>query len=254
MAKEEKKIEERLTRQREREAMMAKIEQERIHRQAELDRLHWCGVLDRTGTHFLAPKVEEETHTSTRLDNAHAVAIEDSFNKSTFSPAAAIFGDFDADEMDETESKPNFHPENEVPLDLSADFKEELQKIIKQERSPTPSLVHVQREHDPTYNGRERQADCNIKNEDTKDIRLDINNQPPGSQQIEKQSLWKSSQQVTLFRKSAMNVASEYLRSKQTELSKGKKRSYSIRDSGAYETGKMDSRNIDVRRRRVENA
>lgn len=252
IAREEKRTEERLARKRERDAMNAKIELERIHRQKELDRLHRCDESVGPGPVLLAARVEDEIATSAKLDSFRPLCEEDSSDESAFSPVALPFDDFSTDESDKTETKPTFNWEDELPLNPAADFEEELQKVIKQERSPTPPLAHVQEDSDRIHDGSAGELNSKMKNEDMEGTGLDLKNEPVDDQQIDGFRIWKSSQQVILFRTSAMNIAEEYLKARATKLKTGRKRTHSVRDRGAYEAGKIDSKKIDVRRRRIE--
>jgi len=233
MAREEKRNEKRQARKREQEALAAKVEQERLQRQRELDRLN-----------RLAPEADEEDLRSAQVEEEmvkqEPIDYDENSADESGSPPAA-FGDVVLDDFDSDECKPTFKQENELPLDLSADFEEELQKIIKQERSPTPELANVQDKTKPKIEAKEEEPTPPIQNPG-----------PSDDQPAEELSLWTSPQQIILFRKSAMKVAEEYLKSTKRKLHKSRKRTCSVRDYGAFEAGKRDSRNIDVRRRRLE--
>lgn len=59
--------------------------------------------------------------------------------------------------------------------------------------------------------------------------------------------------QLTLFRAKAEGIADEYLKSNNVKLHRGRK-STAAKDYAAYKQGKKDSRNVDVRRKRLEAA
>ncbi|MCJ1264958.1 hypothetical protein MMC22_004833 [Lobaria immixta] len=64
---------------------------------------------------------------------------------------------------------------------------------------------------------------------------------------------WESEMQLTLFRAKAEGIADEYLKSNNVKLHRGRK-STAAKDYAAYKQGKKDSRNVDVRRKRLEAA
>ncbi|KAI9867422.1 MAG: hypothetical protein M1813_008980 [Trichoglossum hirsutum] len=64
--------------------------------------------------------------------------------------------------------------------------------------------------------------------------------------------VWPSSMQLTCFRRTAIEVAEEYLQEQNVVFSKRQWTSTPARDSTAWREGKTDSRKIDVKRRRLE--
>jgi len=119
---------------------------------------------------------------------------------------------------EEIEAEVTFKEEEEKPLDLNADFEEQLRQML------------------PTQGPTSMPAADN-----------DLDNDLPAD-------LWKTSLQLARFRQSAEKVASEYLKSQNVKLEKGRRRERTVRDKGAYLAGIEDSRNIDVKRRRIEGA
>jgi hypothetical protein len=146
-------------------------------------------------------------------------------------------------------------------LDPEADFEVELQRILKRER-PCESLTRIKPEPSSPQPKLEEAADTKPKLEEIKK-KLEEEVKPKLEQEVEpklededkpstESSLWASASQLTLFRATAKKIAEEYLKSTGTKLAKARARVSSVRDYGAYEQGRKDSRKIDVKRRRIE--
>ena len=58
---------------------------------------------------------------------------------------------------------------------------------------------------------------------------------------------------LAVYRQDAKTAAEEYLKEERIKLSKGRRLRYSIRDQIAWEQGQDDSKNIDVKRKRIDN-
>ena len=65
---------------------------------------------------------------------------------------------------------------------------------------------------------------------------------------------WKSSQALIRFDESAEKVAEEHLKAQNMKLYKDENRNGKVRYCNGYQEGKEDSKNIDVKRRRIEDA
>jgi hypothetical protein len=220
MAKEEKRREEHEARMREQDALSARLQEETLQRQKELDRLkkdmdvpdtqevsHAAGIADQSSPSTEAPPPYDPS----RYDGSSNDS-DDDVGCSTFN-----------DQFDEAlEAEPTFREENILPLDPEADFEVELQRILKRERSGTP-LTKTKPE---------------LEQE--------------GLKPTTESSLWASSSQLTLFRATATKIADDYLKSTGAKFSKFKIPVSSIKDYGAYKQGRQDSRKIDVKRRRIE--
>ena len=62
---------------------------------------------------------------------------------------------------------------------------------------------------------------------------------------------WESEMQLTLFRETAQEIAKDYLQQKNIKLT-NLREATAAKDHAAYKLGKKDSKNVDVRRRRLE--
>ena len=65
-------------------------------------------------------------------------------------------------------------------------------------------------------------------------------------------SLCASLQQLVLYEDKAGKIADDFLKSKKIKLGPARKRKWDIRDRIAYEDGKKDSEDIDIKRRRID--
>lgn len=117
-----------------------------------------------------------------------------------------------------------FDEDEEQPVDLAADFEDELRRHMPQWSDHNP----------PPVPPSGTQA------------KLDDYDNPA------KLITWPSAGALTLFRKNADNIADTYLKTQNTKLGKGRERNRSIKDVQAYEEGLEDSKKIDVKRRRIE--
>ena len=62
---------------------------------------------------------------------------------------------------------------------------------------------------------------------------------------------WSSHMQLVIFRKTAENIADDYLKSRGVNLVSGQARSRRVHNMTAYRQGSQDSKKIDVRRRMI---
>jgi hypothetical protein len=142
---------------------------------------------------------------------------------------------------EETEAQPTFKVEQSMALDPEADFEAELQRILKRERSSSP-LAKIKSEDTTSQPKVEGDLSGLL------DVKPKLEDDEPPTEN----SLWASASQLTLFRATAQKIAEEYIKSTKTKLTAGRARVSSVRDYGAYEQGRKDSRKIDVKRRRIE--
>lgn len=239
MAREEKRQEEREAKKREQEDLSVRLQQEQLERQKELDRLHAdVGIAETQKTPFALPIGDEDMiqpgpaigdNTS---DYAHSSSDSDDEVGHTL---------FDNETEEETEARPTFKVEHSMPLDPEADFEAELQRILKRERSSSP--VAKIKSEDTT---------SQVKVEGRLSGLLDVKPKLEDDEPPTENSLWASASQLTLFRATAQKIAEEYIKSTNKKLRAGRARVSSVRDYGAYEQGRKDSRKIDVKRRRIE--
>lgn len=120
---------------------------------------------------------------------------------------------------DEVEAEVTFKEEEEEPLDLDADLEDQLHRMAPGV-APAASTTVVDRDSEG---------------------QLTVNP-------------WNTSQALVRFRQSAEKVATEYLKANNTKLRKGRRRDYMVRNEDAYRDGIEDSKQIDVKRRRIEGA
>ena len=119
---------------------------------------------------------------------------------------------------EEMEVEPTFKEEEEKPLDLDGDFEEQLRETM-------PVLP------------------ANPESLDNDDRRSELTRSSP----------WPDSQALVRFRQSAEKVADEYLKNvKNKKLKTARKAKRSIRDWESYKEGKEDAKEIDLKRRRIE--
>lgn len=255
MAKEDKRREEREARKREQDTLSARLKEEELHRQKELDRLKndmdvpdaqevscTAGIADHSSPSTEAPPPYDCSH-----HDGSSSDSDDDVGCPTFN-----------DQFDEAlEAEPTFREENTLPLDPEADFEVELQRILKRERSGTP-LTKIKLE---PSSPRSKLEDIKPKLEEIKpklegvkpkleaEVKPKLEDEDNPSTES---SLWASASQLTLFRATASKIAEEYLKSTGTKLAKSRAPVSSVRDYGAYEQGRQDSRKIDVKRRRIE--
>ncbi|CEH18327.1 hypothetical protein CBOM_04737 [Ceraceosorus bombacis] len=67
-----------------------------------------------------------------------------------------------------------------------------------------------------------------------------------------KDAQWKSHNQLVVFRKNAESIAEQYIKTHKVKLGMARKFKDRKRDKNAYHKGKKDSKNMDVKRRRLE--
>ena len=238
MAREEKRQEEREAKKREQEALSVRLQQEQLERQKELDRLHAdVGVAETQKAPFAVPVGDEDM-----IQPGPAIGDNTSDYDHSSSDSDDEVGHtvFDNEIEEETEARPTFKVEQSMPLDAEADFEAELQRILKRERSsPVAKIKSEDTTSQPKVEG------------DLSGL-LDVKPKLEDDEPPTENSLWASASQLTLFRATAQKIAEEYIKSTNTKLTAGRARVSSVRDYGAYEQGRKDSRKIDVKRRRIE--
>ncbi|PWN43369.1 hypothetical protein IE81DRAFT_322436 [Ceraceosorus guamensis] len=67
-----------------------------------------------------------------------------------------------------------------------------------------------------------------------------------------KDAQWKSHNQLVVFRKNAESIAEQYIKTHKVKLGMARKFKDRKRDKNAYRKGKKDSKNMDVKRRRLD--
>ena len=125
----------------------------------------------------------------------------------------------DADTSDDEDFhvEPDFKEEEDKPIDFTGDFEDQLRRMLpKGDTATSPETI----------------ASTTI---------------PETPKQI-----WFTSQALVHFRQSAKKVAEEYLKKKDMKLSGGRKRKWTVKNTELYEEGVRDSKDVDVKRRRIE--
>jgi hypothetical protein len=132
MAKEEKRREEHEARQREEEALSARLKEEQSERQKELDRLNNDVGMRGTQEVCYVAETADEGFTPINANPSYDFAGHDDSSSDTDDDIARqTFNDQFVEAM---EAEPTFREENTALLNPKADFEVELQRILKQER------------------------------------------------------------------------------------------------------------------------
>ena len=208
MAKEGKRQEEREAIKKEQESLAARLKQERLDRQQELDRLNGLASAGQQRASYTAQVDDQEVlPDDTRPDHESSDDDRD-VDSSKDEREVMTFDNWN--ENEEFETKPTFKDEDVLPLDPEAEFEEELQRILKWEQSTTPPLANLKCEDSDIELKFESVKSTNIKSE----IKVET---------TAESSLWASSQQLALFRTTAAKIAEAHLKSKGTKLYKGRK-------------------------------
>lgn len=237
MAKGDKKQEVLEAKRREQEILSERVKQEQLERQKELDRLNAHGGVPDTQKASYTARVADDDVIPDETANIINFSIHDGSSSDTDDDVERlIFSDAINDAL---EAQPTFKEEDFAPLDPEADFEVELQRILKRERSCTP-LVTIKPESSASQTTLDEQA---------VDVKPKLEEEDKTSTES---SHWTSASQLIVFRATANKIADEHLKSTGTILRSGGARNSSIRDYPAYEQGKKDSREIDVKRRRIE--
>jgi hypothetical protein len=239
MAREEKRHEEREAKKREQETLSVRLQQEQLERHKELDRLHTdVGVAETQMTVSAVPFGDEDVVQPGPTLGDNTTGHDHSSSDSDDEVGHTVF---DNETEEEMEAQPTFTVEQSMSLDPEADFEAELQRILKCEPS-WPSFSKIKPDDTTSPSRVERDLSGLL------DVKPNLEDDEPPSET----SLWTSASQLTLFRANAQKIAEEYIKSTNTKLRAGRARVPSVRDYGAYEQGRKDSRKIDVKRRRIE--
>jgi Protein of unknown function (DUF2786) len=238
MAREEKRQEEREAKKHEQETLSARLQQEQLERQKELDRLHVDVGIAETQKAPYAVFVDDEVAIQPGPTISENTSGYD--HSSSDSDDEAGHDIFHNELEEETEARPTFKMES-MAMDPEADFEAELQRVLKRERSSSP-FAKIKSEDTTSQ----------LKVEGDLSGLLDVKPKLEDDEPPTENSLWASASQLTLFRATAQKIAEEYIKSTKTKLTAGRARVSSVRDYEAYEQGRKDSRKIDVKRRRIE--
>ena len=231
LSAEEKKATEDKAKAYEARALAARIREEDIKRQVELNRLRE----DPLSTQ----RSESESDHAMDVDDGD-VDNDDYGNDGIFD-----FGDVPAEptaDEGENEVRPDFIEDQDKPaltVDTNADFEDELQKFIipeetsKSQKANLPSRAeYLDDDDDPLLPSTEPAED-----------------QVP---EMEETAEWKSMRQLTVFREMSKDIEDSVLAAHKVKLRKGRKKKHSVKDKDAYKEGVEDSEKIEVRAARIE--
>lgn len=108
------------------------------------------------------------------------------------------------------------------------------------------------------------ESDPSVKTENTNAVRdrhhqvktENLDNSNPETDMLMDQpgSVWKSEMQLVRFRETAEKIAQSYLKQNNIKLCTTRKRKASVKDHDSYTKGRQDSKKINVRQRRIEQA
>ncbi|ETS84404.1 hypothetical protein PFICI_02429 [Pestalotiopsis fici W106-1] len=221
LAVKEKNDEMMQARKAESDATAARAREEENERLRQLSRLA-PGREDRTGalSDSEPPTVKAE----------HGDTTDESDDERDCSEVKLPTTEADTDSDDFLE--PDFDDTDEKPLGAFDDLEVEIKKSVKIERSP--SVVFL---------GEKCVAPDFVSPGKTKDGILETDDAEP-------ESKWASHSQLVTFRKTALQIADDYLQDQDLKLRK-KSAQTSIKDRAAYNQGKEDSKKVDVHRKRI---
>ena len=130
---------------------------------------------------------------------------------------ALLVEDDDASDDEDFRLEPTFKEEDDKPIDVTGDFEDELQCMVPKEDAAASRKAST---------------------------KTTIHGTPT--------SVWFTSQALVHFRQSAKKVAEEYFKGKDIKVGAGRKRKYTVKSQELYEEGVRDSKDVDVKRRRIE--
>ena len=145
-------------------------------------------------------------------------------------PSTSTSGDGEESIRRNVKPEPTFKEEDEHPIDLTADLKDQLL------RQAMPKAHPDRTDHKPS-------PASLINREEHEEVETQPTTNP-----------WNTTQALVRFRQSAERVAKEYLDAQDIKMKKGKKRKRIVRDQEVYRRGVRDGKKIDVRRKRIEGA
>lgn len=253
-AHREKDDEERRVREQEAQELATKEAVEKRKRQEEIDRLSgnvYATQADRTSSSTpsegsLRVKIEEETEVTIKnelVENSSGLpkmpsevmrkayeADDDNTDDDLegTNDSESDYGETDTDsDIDNTYERPDttFDEDNELVVDLTANFDDELKRHMPKQESLAPENADATPSPYPEdQNSKDKQSGM----------------------------LWRNAGALVHFRENAQKAAQNYLETQKVILRTDHKRTNYIRDWNAYQAGQEDSKKIDVKRRRIE--
>ncbi|EED23259.1 hypothetical protein TSTA_067010 [Talaromyces stipitatus ATCC 10500] len=220
MAKKETDDEEFHAKKAENDAITAKVKHEEAERQAELDR---SAPLSETPNVSLPPEIPTYPDDDLVIRTS---SIPETNEDCKFLDAPSSL-DEEIEDSGDDGVEPDFKVEDEDDLNPFGGLDEEISKLIKP-GSPSSEVS----------------------------FRLSSSTRPSpvplNTGELEPEFKWASHMQLITFRATAGKIAEEYLKGKSVKLHHQSVRSREIRNWHAYNQGVKDSKNIDVRRKRIE--
>ena len=223
LAEQEKKETEEKARQYEAKALAARIREEDIRQQAELQRLNDPSPESTSQSEVEdmmdidEPKEEAEDDV---LDNAH--------------------GEGDGNDASDNEILPDFNEQRSTAasaVNTSADFETELQKFVVPGPEPRSS---IKSEPSHTQFDRNRLSVIPSFEEDGEVT------------SVEETAEWKSMRQLSAYREMSRDIEASVLEANKIKLKKGKRKRRSVKDRDAFKKGQKDSKKIEIGTARIE--
>lgn len=248
-ARREMRDQEKQAREAEVASMQARIRQEQAERQAQLDRLNAPPGDDTRST---APAVEL-AHSTEGFRSDHDDARDITSQRAHGEDEISNIDQDLVDEDDESDAgdyaQPDFSQNDTVHIDLTGDIDDEIMKLVKPEPTDSKGPLSVIDPPPPPTSpkthpsgtqvaGAGYASPVSIKQEEEEDAK--------------DTSLWASSMQLITFRATASKIADDFLESKGLKLKSRKSKTSGVSDFAAYEQGILDSKKIDVRRKRIQ--
>ena len=223
LADDDKEALEKAARDTEAKALAARLHDEDIQQQKELDRLRNPPPPPSPSPPSSPPRATDRTEYP------------------SYNPYLDGFGT-DADSDYDNESMPDFNEEQRgAAVDVEADFDTELQNFIipKREAEPDPEP-----DHPAEQDGQLSPADppCAKSPSPIKQENEDPN----------ETAEWKSMHQLTVFRQNLKDIEDSVLKAKGVKLSKGRRKKRSVKDREIFRQGRKDAGKINVRAARIE--
>ncbi|OBT43814.1 hypothetical protein VE00_06301 [Pseudogymnoascus sp. WSF 3629] len=238
MAKKRKADELAEAKKAEKEATEAKIRQEELERQAQLDRLapHVDDEpVDLGSPEPAAPAYEPSEASSDENMTDYEDSVKDEPLSDSELPGAGRGVNahspimIDEDSRDDC-AEPDFKVEGGTMDDIWGDLNDEIDSFIRRgTAAPAPNTEEPSHTSVPEKNP---------------GASPDVDQEP--------ESKWASQMQLDVFRATATKIADEYLNRRGVKLMNGRIRSNVIRDRNAYKQGERDGKKIDVHRKTIK--
>ncbi|KAH8659434.1 hypothetical protein BGZ61DRAFT_370616 [Ilyonectria robusta] len=235
----------------EKDAVMTQPPLEETQRQANMDRT-W--LTNDAAEVILSLESPETTPLAGFTDGVSVESSHDDQNAAATVHSEAVNGDENDDGIDGC-IEPDFHTEASSRIDPSMDIDEEIHRLASITKHPPQQLnAEFVTSSRPSNLGQDSTVKPHREEPDgvyTKHHTQGSNDQSAPIPPLNNEGTWKSHMQLVVFRKSAENIADDYLKNQGTKLVAGKSRSRRVHNMTAYRQGSQDSKKIDVRRRMI---